>query len=64
MMNINDIIQLIALCAIIFIPLGYQLHRWIPGLRRILSYNLLKPRHVKPAGMLKRGTDPKNRKES
>ncbi|BDH44163.1 membrane protein [Salmonella enterica subsp. enterica serovar Choleraesuis] len=55
MMGISDIIELILLCAVIFIPLGYNLHRWLPKIRRMLPYTLLKPRYVKPAGVLRRG---------
>lgn len=64
MMDISDIIELIILCALIFIPIGYNLRRWIPQIRRMLPYSLLKPRHVKPAGVLKRSSGQKNRKAS
>ncbi|AIR05470.1 membrane protein [Cedecea neteri] len=54
MMNITDIIQLIVLCAIIFIPLGYTARRWLPRLTASVRLMFLKPRYVKPAGTLRR----------
>lgn len=54
MMNITDIIQLVVLCAIIFIPLGYTAHRWLPRLSNSVRLMFLKPRYVKPAGTLRR----------
>ena len=56
MMNITDIIQLVVLCAIIFIPLGYTAHRWLPGLTNSVRLMFLKPRYVKPAGTLRRAS--------
>lgn len=53
-MNITDIVQLIALCALLFIPLGYAGSRWLPRLKRQIRITLMKPRSVKPAGTLRR----------
>ncbi|VEC02300.1 celllulose biosynthesis operon protein BcsF/YhjT [Cedecea lapagei] len=53
-MNITDIIQLVVLCAIIFIPLGYTAHRWLPRLNAAIRLMFLRPRYVKPAGTLRR----------
>lgn len=56
MMNITDIIQLVVLCAIIFIPLGFTAHRWLPRLSNSVRLMFLKPRYVKPAGTLRRAS--------
>lgn len=53
-MNITDILQLIVLCAALFIPLGYAGSRWLPRLKRRIRITLMKPRSVKPAGTLRR----------
>ncbi|MCT4703325.1 cellulose biosynthesis protein BcsF [Enterobacteriaceae bacterium H20N1] len=53
-MNITDIMQLVLLCAIVFIPLGYFAHRWLPRLTALIRLLFLKPRYVKPAGTLRR----------
>ncbi|WP_455426476.1 cellulose biosynthesis protein BcsF [Dryocola sp. LX212] len=53
-MNLTDILQLIALCAIVFIPFGYVSHRWLPRLTATIRLLFLKPRYVKPAGTLRR----------
>lgn len=37
MLNLNDIVQLILLCALIFIPLGYAFHRRFPHFASILA---------------------------
>jgi len=63
MMNINDIIQLVLLCAIIFIPTGYMLKQKLPSLIAIIRLRFLKPRFIKPAGKLYQSsakTDQKN----
>lgn len=51
MLNLNDIVQLILLCALIFIPLGYAFHRRFPHLRQYLQNLLLSPRYLKSAGL-------------
>ncbi len=56
MMKITDIFQLVVLCAIIFIPLGYTAHRWLPRLSNSVRLMFLKPRYVKPAGTLRRAS--------
>jgi cellulose biosynthesis operon protein BcsF/YhjT len=56
MMNITDIIQLVVLCAIIFIPLGYSAHRWLPRLTALSRLLFLKPRYVKSAGTIRRSS--------
>jgi cellulose biosynthesis operon protein BcsF/YhjT len=56
MMNITDIIQLVVLCAIIFIPLGYSAHRWLPRLTALIRLLFLKPRYVKSAGTIRRSS--------
>ncbi|HEY1845808.1 MAG TPA: cellulose biosynthesis protein BcsF [Buttiauxella sp.] len=55
-MNITDIIQLVVLCAIIFIPLGYSAHRWLPRLTALIRLLFLKPRYVKSAGTIRRSS--------
>lgn len=63
MMNTVDIIQLIFLCAIIFIPAGFILKSKLPLLRDTIRLRLLKPRFIKPYGILHQSsakTDQKN----
>ncbi|WP_367275751.1 cellulose biosynthesis protein BcsF [uncultured Cedecea sp.] len=63
MMNSVDIIQLIILCAIIFIPAGYILKSRLPALRAVIRLRFLKPRFIKPYGILHQSsakTDKKN----
>lgn len=54
MMSISDILQLIVLCALFFIPLGYIARHYMGRIRMTARLLLLKPRHVKPAGTLRR----------
>ncbi|KEA53088.1 MULTISPECIES: cellulose biosynthesis protein BcsF [Mangrovibacter] len=54
MMSLADIFQLIVLCAIIFLPLGYSARRWLPVLHLRVRQILGKPRYVKPVGVLRR----------
>ncbi|HEJ8091067.1 TPA: cellulose biosynthesis protein BcsF [Serratia liquefaciens] len=51
MLNLNDIVQLIILCAIIFIPLGYAFHRRFPNWRQYWQNLLLSPRYLKSIGL-------------
>ena len=51
MINVGDITQLIALCAIIFIPLGYAFHRLFPHWWNNVQDLLLSPRYLKSAGL-------------
>ncbi|MHA7844802.1 cellulose biosynthesis protein BcsF [Serratia sp. D1N4] len=51
MNDITDIMQIMLLCAIIFIPLGYALHRRFPNWRQYCQNRLLSPRYLKPAGL-------------
>ena len=61
MMSISDILQLIALCALIFIPLGYALCVGKRRMMKALRPLLFRPRFVKPAGTLRRrSTDKAN----
>jgi len=63
MMNTVDIIQLILLCAIIFIPAGFLLKSKLPAWRDAIRFRLLKPRFIKPYGILHQSsakTDQKN----
>ncbi|WP_435948224.1 cellulose biosynthesis protein BcsF [Dryocola sp. BD586] len=55
-MNLTDIMQLVALCAVIFMPLGYFAHRWLPRLAALIRLLFLKPRYVKSAGTLRRSS--------
>ncbi|NUU65774.1 cellulose biosynthesis protein BcsF [Enterobacteriaceae bacterium BIT-l23] len=54
MMTISDILQLIALCAVIFLPLGFYARRWLTPLAAWMRITFFKPRFVKPAGTLRR----------
>lgn len=47
-MNVTDILQLLALAALVFIPLGYKAHRFLPGLLDGLNAWLLTPRYLRP----------------
>ncbi|CAI2159591.1 MULTISPECIES: cellulose biosynthesis protein BcsF [Serratia] len=48
---LDDIVQLVILCAIVFIPMGYLLHRRFPNWRRSWQNLLLSPRYLKSAGL-------------
>ncbi|MGL5699465.1 MAG: cellulose biosynthesis protein BcsF [Kluyvera sp.] len=54
MMSISDIIQLVVLCAVIFFPLGYMAHMHQRRIVNTLRLIFLKPRYVKPVGVLRR----------
>lgn len=51
MLNLNDIVQLAILFALIFIPLGYAFHRRFPQWRRYWLNLFLSPRYLKSAGL-------------
>lgn len=51
MIGIDDIVQLVILCAIVFIPTGYLLHRRFPNWYRSWQNLLLSPRYLKSAGL-------------
>lgn len=53
MMSISDILQLIALCALIFFPLGYMARHFLRRIETTLRLMFFKPRYVKPAGILR-----------
>lgn len=48
MNGMSDIVQLVLLCAIIFIPVGYVLHRRLSNWLRTWQNLLLSPRYLKP----------------
>ena len=54
MMSISDIIQLVVLCALIFFPLGYLARHHQRRIENAFSLMFLKPRYVKPVGVLRR----------
>lgn len=54
MMSISDILQLVVLCLLIFLPLGYIAHHFMGRIKMVIRLLLLKPRYVKPAGTLRR----------
>lgn len=56
MMNINDIIQIIVFCALIFFPLGYLARHSLRHIRDTARLLFAKPRYVKPAGTLRRAS--------
>ncbi len=62
-MNLDDILQLILLCALVFFPLGYLFHRrfpfWLPALQSFL----LSPRYLKSAGIWTRSDLPSGKKK-
>ncbi|WP_431224242.1 cellulose biosynthesis protein BcsF [Serratia sp. L9] len=51
MTGLGDIIQLVFLCALVFIPLGYALHRRFPNGFQAWQNLLLSPRYLKSAGL-------------
>ncbi|WP_447871266.1 cellulose biosynthesis protein BcsF [Serratia fonticola] len=51
MNSLDDIVQLVILCAIVFIPTGYLLHRRFPNWQRSWQNLLLSPRYLKSAGL-------------
>lgn len=51
MIDLGDIMQLVILCAIIFIPVGYALHRRFPNWSQTWRNVLLSPRYLKSAGL-------------
>ena len=53
-MNISDIIQLVVLCALIFLPLGYYARHSLRPIRSAFRILFTRPRYVKPAGILRR----------
>lgn len=52
MINAADVIQLILVCAIIFIPAGYILKSNLDSLKAKLRFKFAKPRFIKPFGTL------------
>ncbi|WP_052282940.1 cellulose biosynthesis protein BcsF [Kluyvera genomosp. 1] len=54
MMSISDIIQLVVLCALIFFPLGYIARHHQRRIQNAFRLMFLKPRYVKPVGVLRR----------
>ncbi len=53
-MDLTDIFQLVLLCAVIFIPLGFISRRYVPRLRALFRTYFVRPRYVKSAGILHR----------
>ena len=62
MMSLADILQLVVLCALLFFPLGYLTRHYQRRIRTTLRLMFFKPRYVKPAGVLRRGTTVKQGK--
>ena len=56
MMNGMDILQLILLCAVILLPLGYYLSKKLPMLLQSVRQVLFTPRYLKSEGILRRNT--------
>jgi cellulose biosynthesis operon protein BcsF/YhjT len=56
MMNGMDILQLIVLCAVILLPLGYYLRKNLPMLLQSVRQVLFTPRYLKSEGILRRNT--------
>lgn len=51
MNSAGDIVQLVLLCALVFIPSGYLFHRRFPNWRHSWQNALLSPRYLRPAGL-------------
>lgn len=56
MMNGMDILQLIVLCAVTLLPLGYYLRKKLPMLLQSVRQVLFTPRYLKSEGILRRNT--------
>ena len=56
MMNGTDILQVIVLCAVILLPLGYYLRKKLPMLLQSVRQVLFTPRYLKSEGILRRNT--------
>ncbi|MGQ7805587.1 cellulose biosynthesis protein BcsF [Hafnia alvei] len=56
MMDGMDILQLIVLCAVILLPLGYYLRKKLPMLLQSVRQVLFTPRYLKSEGILRRNT--------
>jgi len=56
MMNGMDILQLVVLCAVILLPLGYYLRKKLPMLLQSVRQVLFTPRYLKSEGILRRNT--------
>lgn len=56
MMNGMDILQIIVLCAVILLPLGYYLRKKLPMLLQSVRQVLFTPRYLKSEGILRRNT--------
>ncbi|QPR28587.1 cellulose biosynthesis protein BcsF [Edwardsiella hoshinae] len=54
MITITDILQLIALCALVMLPAGFYLHRCCPHPLRALRRRLFPTRYLKPVTVLHR----------
>ncbi|WP_413727561.1 cellulose biosynthesis protein BcsF [Sodalis sp. RH19] len=47
-MNIVDILQMFCLAAVIFIPLGFMAHKYLPLWRNRFNAWFLSPRYLRP----------------
>ena len=54
MMSLGDIVQLVVLCALIFFPLGFLTRHYARPVGAFLRQLFVKPRYVKPDGILRR----------
>lgn len=63
MMSISDIIQLVVLCALLFFPLGYLTRHYQRRIENAFRLMLFKPRYVKPAGVVRRGSSSRAKTE-
>lgn len=63
MMDIDDILQLIVICAVLFFPLGYFFHRRFPHWLPTLQSYFLAPRYLKSAGTWTRKSPHQGKKE-
>ncbi|AJR01162.1 MULTISPECIES: cellulose biosynthesis protein BcsF [Hafnia] len=56
MMNSMDILQIIIVCAVILLPLGYYLRKKLPHILQSIRQVLFTPRYLKSEGILRRNT--------
>lgn len=54
MMSLADIIELMVICALLFVPLGYLIRKYARRIETTLRLLFSRPRYVKPAGVLYR----------
>ncbi|WP_408742515.1 cellulose biosynthesis protein BcsF [Acetobacter peroxydans] len=60
-MNINDILELMALCAVLFVPVGYALRKHGTRLRTLFRRHIERKRFIESNGSLSRTNGQRSR---